>query len=111
MAVVSLKIGERFYKFSCLDGQENYMKNLAENLDQRATQLIKKVGYMQEGQLLAMLCLFLAEEKSKLEKNTNAQILDETTKQVSDKINHLTTKINRLVADLKELTQEQKDKE
>lgn len=109
MAVVSLKIGERFYKFSCPDGQENHMRHLAEGLDVRANQLIKKVGYMQEGQLLAMLCLFLAEEKSKLEHNTNAVVIDETKKQLSEKINNLVAKINGLVADLNELTQEQKD--
>lgn len=109
MAIVSLKIGERFYKFSCPDGQENHMRNLAENLDARADQLIKKVGYMQEGQLLAMLCLVLAEEKSKLEKNTNIVVLDEAKKQLSEKINNLAIKINGLVADLNKLTQENKE--
>ena len=64
---------------------------------------------MQEGQLLAMLCLFLAEEKSKLEKNTNAAVMDETKKQLTEKINNLTIKINGLVSDLNELTQGNKD--
>ena len=109
MAIVSLKIGERFYKFSCPDGQENHMRNLAAGLDSRANQLIKTVGYMQEGQLLAMLCLVLAEEKSKLEKNTNAIVLDETNKQLSEKINNLANKINGFVSDLNELIKENKD--
>ena len=110
MASVSLKIGERFYKFSCADGQENYMRELAENLDVRAAQLIKTLGFMQEGQLLAMLCLLLAEEKSKLEKSTNAIALDETTKQIAEKINNLATKINGVVSDLELLTQEKDEK-
>ena len=70
MAVVSLKIGGRYYKFSCADGQEGYMSSLAENLDARAEKLLKSIGFMQEGQLLAMLCLLLAEEKSQIEKNS-----------------------------------------
>ena len=41
MAVVSLKIGGRFYKFSCADGQEAYMTALGENLDERAEKLLK----------------------------------------------------------------------
>ena len=32
MAVVSLKIGDRFYKFSCNDGQETHMWELAISL-------------------------------------------------------------------------------
>ena len=66
MAVVSLKIGGRYYKFSCADGQESYMASLAESLDARAEKLLKSIGFMQEGQLLAMLCLLLAEEKSQI---------------------------------------------
>ena len=33
MAVVSLKIGGRFYKFSCNDGQEMHMRELADSID------------------------------------------------------------------------------
>lgn len=109
MAIVSLKIGERFYKFSCADGQENYMRGLAENLDARAAQLIKTVGFMQEGQLLAMLCLLLAEEKNKLERTTNAGVLDESAKELSDRINNLAAKINGLAQDLSALVTEKND--
>ncbi len=69
MAVVSLKIGARSYKFSCNDGQEAHMTELARELDRRAEHLTKTIGFMQEGQLLAMICLLLAEEKRQLEKN------------------------------------------
>ncbi len=106
MAIVSLKIGEKFYKFSCADGQENYMRGLAENLDARAAQLIKNIGFMQEGQLLAMLCLLLAEEKSQLEKKTNAAVLDESSKDITERINNLSAKIAGLAADLQALATE-----
>lgn len=96
MAVVSLKIGGRYYKFSCADGQEGYMETLAENLDARAEKLLKSIGFMQEGQLLAMLCLLLAEEKSQLEKNVNVDSLLDNQRQIADSINVLAEKIELL---------------
>lgn len=62
MAIVSLGIGGRFYKFSCNDGQEVHMRELALMLDKKAEQLTKALGVMPEGQLLAMIALLLAEE-------------------------------------------------
>ncbi len=100
MAVVSLKIGGRFYKFSCADGQEAYMTALGENLDKRAEQLLKNIGFMQEGQLLAMLCLLLAEEKGQLEKSADMSMLVENQKQIADSLNSLAARISVLADDL-----------
>lgn len=102
MAVVSLKIGGRFYKFSCNDGQEAHMRELAEMLDQKAEQLLKTVGFMQEGQLLAMICLLLAEEKYTLQKNTGAGsgLSGEVQEQLAEALNHLAIKINVLAENL-----------
>ncbi len=111
MAIVSLKIGEKFYKFSCADGQENYMRSLAENLDARAAQLIKSVGFMQEGQLLAMMCLILAEEKNKLERTTNAVVLDESAKQLAERIQNIANKISSTAQDLNKLMTQTKEEE
>lgn len=102
MAVVSLKIGGRYYKFSCADGQEGYMETLAENLDARAEKLLKSIGFMQEGQLLAMLCLLLAEEKSQLEKNVNVDSFLENQKQIAGSITVLAEKIESLADSLNE---------
>lgn len=104
MAVVSLKIGGRFYKFSCADGQENYMRTLAEQLDERAEQLLKNIGFMQEGQLLAMLCLLLIEEKTKLEKNVNVSDIQETQTQIANNIQALAIRVNALADYLAEQT-------
>ena len=94
MAVVSLKIGGRFYKFSCNDGQEIHMRELADALDKRAESLTRSIGYMQEGQLLAMLCLLLAEEKHHLEKTTNASVMEQTTDALTQSLKNLATKID-----------------
>lgn len=100
MAVVSLKIGGRFYKFSCNDGQEVHMRELADMLDKRADQLTKSIGFMQEGQLLAMICLLLAEEKNQLEKATNAEMLEQSETQVTESLQNLALKINALAESL-----------
>ena len=102
MAVVSLKIGQRFYKFSCADGQEEHMKQLAAGLDNRAEQLTKSLGFMQEGQLLAMICLLLAEEKSKLEKETNAELLEQSEIKMIESLNGLALKITTLTENLQQ---------
>lgn len=104
MAVVSLKIGGRFYKFSCNDGQEAHMRELADALDQKAEQLLKTVGFMQEGQLLAMICLLLAEEKHTLQKNANTggALSEDIQEQLAEALNHLAIKINVLAENLEQ---------
>jgi len=102
MAVVSLKIGGRFYKFSCNDGQEIHMRELADALDKRAESLTRSIGYMQEGQLLAMLCLLLAEEKHHLEKTTNASVMEQTTDALTQSLKNLATKIDVLAESLEQ---------
>ncbi len=102
MAVVSLKIGGRFYKFSCNDGQDTHMRELAEQLDKKAEALTKSIGYMQEGQLLAMICLLLAEEKHNLERATNAQMLEQTTDQIAQSIQNLALKVGVLAESLEQ---------
>ncbi|MBR5130499.1 MAG: cell division protein ZapA [Alphaproteobacteria bacterium] len=102
MAVVSLKIGGRFYKFSCNDGQEAHMRELANELDKKAEQLLKNIGFMQEGQLLAMICLLLAEEKAQLQRNVESTsgISTETQEELIKAITNLALKINVLAEDL-----------
>ena len=102
MAVVTLKIGPRSYKFSCADGQEEHMQQLATELDRRADQLTKALGFMQEGQLLAMMCLFLAEEKSKLERETNATLLEQSETAVAESLQNLALKITTLAENLEQ---------
>ena len=100
MAVVSLKIGPKFYKFSCADGQEPHMQELAKNLNDRAEHLIQTLGFMQEGQMLAMICLLLAEEKSKLEKETNASVLEASEQKMTESLKNLAIKITNLTENL-----------
>ena len=100
MAIVSLKIGGRFYKFSCNDGQEVHMRTLGEELDKRAEALTKTIGYMQEGQLLAMMCLLLAEEKNHLAKETNAELQTVAADQIAESLKNLAVKVGVLADSL-----------
>jgi len=102
MAVVSLKIGGRFYKFSCPDGQESHMRELADQLDKRAEALSKSIGFMQESQLLAMMCLILAGEKYNLERTTNATVIGETADQIAQSIQNLALKVGVLAESLEQ---------
>ncbi|MGN1063345.1 MAG: cell division protein ZapA [Alphaproteobacteria bacterium] len=102
MAVVSLKIGGRFYKFSCNDGQEVHMRELADSLDKKAEQLLKSIGFMPEGQLLAMICLLLAEEKAVLQKSAEngGSLSADMQDRLAEALNNLAVKINVLADDL-----------
>ena len=100
MAVVTLKIGPKAYKFSCADGREEHMQQLAADLNARAEKLIQTLGFMQEGQMLAMICLLLAEEKSKLEKETNAEILEQSESKMAESLKNLALKIETLAENI-----------
>lgn len=99
MAVVSLKIGGRFYKFSCNDGQEVHMKELADGLDKKAEQLTKALGVMQEGQLLAMICLLLAEEMHQMQQSSVSS--ESGDAQIATALNNLALKVSGLADTLK----------
>jgi cell division protein ZapA len=100
MAVVSLKIGKQFYKFSCNDGQEVHMRELAADLDKRAEHLIQSIGFMQENQLLAMMCLLLSEEKSKLEKSAVSEHVEPSFDTITDAVVALTEQVNKITESL-----------
>ena len=77
------------------------MKELADMLDKKADQLTKSLGFMQEGQLLAMICLLLAEEKCQIEKQSSyaettqdADKIAQTIRDLADKITTLTNSLN-----------------
>lgn len=105
MAVVSLNIAGRFYRFSCNDGQEAHMKHLATLLNEKAKQLMTSMGEMQETQLLVLMCLLLEEDiyntnKQMLSKDQASDITQEDTikdiKPISEKIDTLINKVKFL---------------
>ena len=62
MAQVDVIINGHNYRIACDDGQEAHLKQLAELVDQRLSQLVSTVGEIGESRLLVMTCLVVADE-------------------------------------------------
>lgn len=63
-SAVTVSIVGRNYEIACDEGQEDYLRNLAADLDRRASDLLRSVGAVGEARLLVMLALLLADELS-----------------------------------------------
>ncbi len=67
MAVtVSITIVGRSYDVSCDEGQEDYLRTLAAEVDRRAAALLRSVGQVGDARLLVMLSLLMADEITEL---------------------------------------------
>ena len=100
MSVVILNIADYSYKIACQDGQENHIRELAAFLDSKAKKLLNSVGgYIPESQLLAMVSVLVAQElfNAKHQQTSSSEINTD----VSNVLDELTNKINRLTETLK----------
>jgi cell division protein ZapA len=62
MAHVNVVISGRRYSMACEDGQENHLIRLAEDLDQRMTELRAKFGEIGDMRLTVMAALTISDE-------------------------------------------------
>ncbi|MCL2017338.1 MAG: cell division protein ZapA [Alphaproteobacteria bacterium] len=62
MSVVSIPIINKKYQMGCEDGQELRLLELGKMVDQRAREILKKIGPLPETSLLATLCIVMADE-------------------------------------------------
>ncbi|MCL2369546.1 MAG: cell division protein ZapA [Alphaproteobacteria bacterium] len=62
MSVVSIPIINKNYQMGCEDGQESRLIELGVMVDTRAREIAAKIGPLPENQLLATLCIVLADE-------------------------------------------------
>ena len=62
MSVVSIPIINKKYQMGCEDGQELRLLELGKMVDQRAREILNKIGPLSEASLLATLCIVLADE-------------------------------------------------
>lgn len=104
MAVVTFKIAGRPYKIACADGQENHILELARFVDGKANALTKNIGFIPEGQLLAMVSILVAEELMH-EKKESGRISShpdsDNNEQVTQIIGNLAIRISELADVLK----------
>ena len=64
MAQVTVTINGRDYQVVCDDGQEAHLARLGSYVDNRTGELVAAVGEVDEGRLLVMVALLLADELS-----------------------------------------------
>ncbi len=105
MAVITFKIAGRPYKIACADGQESHILELSRFLDAKATALTKNIGFIPEGQLLAMVSILVAEElfngKKAPESSSPASTESANDQQVTQIIGNLAIRISELAEVLK----------
>ena len=103
MAVVTFKIAGRPYKIACADGQESHILELARFLDTKANALTKNIGFIPEGQLLAMVSILVAEELMHEKKETGRTSNSDSANndQVTQIIGNLAIRISELADVLK----------
>ncbi|MBN8955547.1 MAG: cell division protein ZapA [Rhizobiales bacterium] len=64
MPHVNVTIDGKPYRMACEDGQEDYLQNLAKDLDRRITDLRGRFTDITESRLLVMAALMLSDELS-----------------------------------------------
>jgi cell division protein ZapA len=73
MAVtVAISIVGRTYEISCDDGQQDYIRTLAGDIDRRAAELLRSVGQVGDTRLLVMVALLLADELTELRRKNGS---------------------------------------
>jgi cell division protein ZapA len=72
-STVSVSIVGRAYELNCDPGQEDYLRSLAEDVDHRATELLRLVGQVGDARLLVMVALSMADEMVDLKRTVDRQ--------------------------------------
>jgi cell division protein ZapA len=62
MPQVTVVLNDRSYTVSCDEGDEDHLRELAQNLDKRVRALAETVGQVGDSRLLAMVALMLLDE-------------------------------------------------
>ncbi|MEM9144734.1 MAG: cell division protein ZapA [Pseudomonadota bacterium] len=73
MADVSVEVAGRAYRLACADGEEAHLQGLARGLDEKATGLLRQLRTApEEGRLMLMLALLVADRLEETEAATTA---------------------------------------
>jgi len=88
MSVVNIPILNRNYPMGCEDGQEQRLINLAKLVDEKAHDIVGKIGPLPENMLLATLCIVLADEMES-DAAAGTQISTEDLEKIITKIRHI----------------------
>lgn len=72
MSKVSVTLNGREFTIGCEDGQEAYLRELAEILDRRVGSIVEQVGQIGDVRLLLMASLMLIDEQKETERRVEA---------------------------------------
>ncbi|WP_203293848.1 cell division protein ZapA [Maricaulis parjimensis] len=72
MSKVSVILNGREFTIGCEDGQEAYLKELAQTLDRRVSTIASQVGQIGDLRLLLMAALMLVDEQKDAERRVEA---------------------------------------
>lgn len=76
MASVNVTINGRSYRMACDDGQEDHLRQLAEDFDRRIAGVKKDLGEIGDTRLTVVAALMLADELSELSKRVGTMEKD-----------------------------------
>lgn len=69
MAAVTIRVGDRNWRVACDDGQEDHLRALAEDVDDRVRSLVFSMeGSVNEGMALLLSALTMADEITELKR-------------------------------------------
>lgn len=112
MGQVSINIRGRAYQIACDDGQEAHLARLGRYLDQRAEQIAKSTGSVNDALLMVMVSLMVADELADMtaemeNHNTAATAAARAARETAEKeaaraIEGLAERIERIAARLED---------
>lgn len=91
MSVVSIPIVNKNYPMGCEDGQEARLIELGKMVDNRAREILDKIGPLPESSLLATLCIVLADE---VNSRGRAPVADPDLEEILARIRAIKNKIS-----------------
>ncbi|WP_185961387.1 cell division protein ZapA [Telmatospirillum sp. J64-1] len=76
MAALTISIAGRDYVVACPDGQEDHVRELSREVDERAQKLTQQVGPTADTRLLVMVALLMADEMREIQKNASGGLTE-----------------------------------
>ena len=76
MANVDIKFNNKDYLLSCEDGQEENLKNLAEHLDSKYSELKKSLGNIGESKLMLIMAIKMVDDFFDLNKKVDSKKIE-----------------------------------
>lgn len=97
MNVIEIKIGNKNYKISCRDGEENHIISLSKKLNERFKNLSARFSHKADDSLLLVIIGIVLEDElqnlknDKVTDNKSRSVIEKTISRIDEVINKLET--------------------